>query len=409
MSQSKSPRKNWCVTSWPLKGAPSIEEFMTEHGPRGTGLIVYAAGQQETTASGGLHYQWWFQLKTKKRFTALVGTQAKHILKSTWCHVEPCRGTEAENEEYVKKSDTGVQGTLYQEGEFTKQGKASEMTEIVEEIKDGADWADLYENHASFIIRGHHSNAIIHAFGYLQPAPQQETFELSSWPQTDGWGQAKAWLEGNRKTTLLLCGPPGCGKTRWAMSLNIDGKPTHLACTLDDLKLLNANHSAVCLDDFDDVLHDMGNSSLTQLFDRQVDVSVKCRFNDARITRNTAMIVCSNHNLEPLLDRHPGLPRRVTLVHVKAWKMPNEEEEAVVEVKSFDEQEANQVAEEEAEDAKNQAHEDLDDEVEEPAPVLVRANAQVWTRHSSQTSSRKRKRSANEELVSTQESELSDD
>ena len=192
-----TPRKNWCVTGWLDKGAISPKEFMDKHGPRGTGQVVYAAGQQEETKSQKRHYQWWFQLKTKKRFTALIGNKPKHFLKLGTCHLTPCRGTEEENEEYVKKSESGVEGTLYQEGEFSKVGRPTKhMEEIVELVRSGSGWNEIYEDHAEFVMTGHHSNSISHAMNYIKPPADVETFNFDSWPTDKGWDLAKQWFEG---------------------------------------------------------------------------------------------------------------------------------------------------------------------------------------------------------------------
>lgn len=329
--------KNWCVTSRMSEGAPAPQAFWDQFGPEGTGRVAFMAGQFEISRNGQHHTQWWLQLTRRERFTTLVTNSKKQpkkpLFDSKCDHVEACLGTEEENEKYTKKSDTGVEGSLFSFGSFSVQGKSNSMKEVVEMISEGKGWDDLYDCHAEFIMRGHHASAIRHAITYLRPSAPVDTFEMTSWPKTGGWKEASAWATGDRKTTLLLCGPPGCGKTKWTQSLKLGGKATLVAQTKDDLKLLTGKHSLVCLDDWDEELAALGPAQLTQLFDRQIDVSVKCRYEDAYISRETAMVVCSNADLRWVLDIHPGVPRRTTLVHVEAWDMDSSLAETAAEAK----------------------------------------------------------------------------
>lgn len=397
MVKQSVARKNWCVTGWKDKGAVSPEQFMDKYGPRGTGEVVYAAGQEEETKQQKRHYQWWFQLKKPKRFTALIGKKPKHFLKVGTCHIEPCKGTEEENEEYVKKSETGVAETLYQEGEFQKLGGGTKhMEEIVEMCREGAGWDAIYAEHAEFVMTGHHANSINHAMNYIQPAQVTEKFGMSSWPQDKGWDLATTWAKGDKLTTLILMGPAGCGKTKWAESLFFDDKPTLVCQTKDDLKKLNSKFSAVCLDDWDEELGELGPAQLTQLFDRHRDVSIKCRYNDAQIPKGTPMVVCSNNDLTWLTGKHAGVERRTTFVMVEAWDM-------AAAIKLAAEARMNQLVAD-GEDKEDKHDDDSDakmiafqDEVddalndEDEAGELERQDAEAgWTMH---TSGKKRKRS----------------
>ncbi len=418
MAVAKNPKltKNWCVTSWIDKGAQTLQHHWATHGPEGTDYIQYIAGQEEICPETGKHhYQWWFQCTRRRRFTAIA-----KILQSGIHSFRPCDGTEADNEKYCKKSQTGVANTLFSEGHFSVQGKPTTMALIVESLKEGDSFQQLYEDHAEYIIRGHHATAIQHAVPFLAPVPETEQFPLHTWPTTGGWAQATAWFEGNRKTTLLLSGPPGCGKTKWCESLKLNGKATLVAQTVDSLKQLAPKYSVLCLDDWDENLHEMGGARLTQLFDRQVDVYVKCRYEDALIPRSTAVIVCNNDDLAWTREQHPGVQRRTTLVHVEAWDMKAETTSSSdTEIEDFKEGDysphsRNQWAElalegqsieayydaiaqaelqteglPQATDEKAQEPDGLDDFVHIP---LVRSNARVWRSMSATASHRKRKR-----------------
>lgn len=314
-------RKNWCMTSRPDNGAPTPANFWAEHGPDGTGRVVYMAGQTEVSENGVRHYQWWLQLGKRERFTTLVTNETGTIFDSKHDHVEPCEGTEEQNEKYTKKTKTSVDGTVFTFGHFSVQGKSDKMDEIVEMIRQGAGWDELYAAHATYITKGHHAAAIRHMMVYIRPSSPADTFDLASWPTTGGWKEAMAWSRGDRLKTLLLCGPPGCGKTKWCQSLKLEGRETLVAQTKDDLKRLVGKHSLICLDDWDEELIELRGALVTQLMDRQIDISVKCRYEDAHISRGTAMVVCSNDDLAWVLNKHPGVPRRVQLVHVEAWDM----------------------------------------------------------------------------------------
>lgn len=415
--------KNWCVTSWIHKGAQPLEVHWKTHGPSGTRWIQYLAGQEELCPeTGRRHYQWWFQTVKRVRFSAVL-----KLLPGSIHHLTPCDGTEEDNEKYVKKSETGIEGTVKVFGSFSTQGKPNTMGLIVEQMRDGAKWEELYSEHAEYIMKGHHAAAIQHAEPFLAPVQETEQYPLSSWPTTGGWAKAKAWLEGNRKTTLLLCGPPGCGKTKWCVSLKLNDKATFVAHTLDSLKQLAPKYSVLCLDDWDECLQEMGGAQLTQLFDRQIDVSVKCRFHDATIPRGTAVIVCSNDDLSWTAQKHPGVHRRTTIVHVEAWDMP--EDDSAINEHKFTDLQCSEILNDMKEGIEDHSphsirqweeerdpfqgieayyralaaaehredtiaeHEARDDE---PPPVLRRSNAQiVWSQHSTADAPRnKRKRSA---------------
>jgi len=415
-----------------------LEDHWATYGPDGSNFINYIAGQEEICPdTGRTHYQWWFQARKRVRFT-----QVAKLLPGRIHHITACDGSEEANEKYTKKSETGVEGTLFSAGAFSTQGKPTNMSVIVDLIKKGASYYQLYEQEAEFILRGHHANAITHAIPYLRPPPTTQVFNLNTWPTTGGWDLARKWADGDHKTTLLLWGPPGSGKTKWVHSLMLDGKPTLVIQTRDGLKTLTSKYSTLALDDWDEALSKMGDSELTNLFDRQVDVSLSCRFNDAVIPRNMAVVVVSNMDPDWLLHRHPGIPRRVTLVKVEDWDKSeslacdeklaqfdgtppagcaegddddkHEEysphsmaewrggarsQEGIEDYyKRLAEAEHREDTIEEAAAREDEIDDTLDDEV--PGP-LVRADAQVWSSLSSADAprSRKRKKPATPEII----------
>ena len=186
--------------------------------------------------------------------------------------------------------------------------------------------------------------------------------------------------------------------------MNFNDKPTLVCQTKDDLKKLNSNYGAVCLDDWDEELAGLGGAQVTQLFDRFRTVSIRCRYTDAVIEKGVPMIVCSNNDMNWVKNIHPGVDRRVTLVRVEAWDMAQRIAEAaerrIAELKEEEHDgkhdDSDNKMEEfqlEIEAALNEDAEDEDFMPPPPSPPqLQRANAETnWTQMSS-SSLGKRKR-----------------
>ncbi len=112
--------RNWCFTDFDLLDWSKI--FKREEDIR---YICW--GLETCPQTKKKHYQGWIQIDKKKRLGGM-----KKVCQSKKLHLEACRGTEGQNEKYCQKDN------LYKkEGEFTTQGKRTDLDELKKIIDRG--------------------------------------------------------------------------------------------------------------------------------------------------------------------------------------------------------------------------------------------------------------------------------
>jgi len=127
--------RNWCFTDFELLDWSKIYGQSED--------IRYICWGEETCPNTKKkHYQGWIQISKKKRLNGM-----KKVCQSKKIHLEACRGTEGQNELYCQKDN------LYkQKGEFTTQGKRTDLDELKKIIDNGGTLKDIAdENFKSFI------------------------------------------------------------------------------------------------------------------------------------------------------------------------------------------------------------------------------------------------------------------
>lgn len=172
--------KNYCGTAFKL----SIDDF----GVASLSHFTYCKYALEICPkTGRKHVQWWGQSRRQ------IST-----LRIAFGHTDECKGTPADNDEYVSKS-----GTVITHGEFNeqyqrprgckKQGERNDLKLMIEDIKNGADEKTIMEAYPGNYIR---MNRTIR--------------EL-----IDRWGPNLARRD-TKRIVHMLVGPAGSGKTRMA-------------------------------------------------------------------------------------------------------------------------------------------------------------------------------------------------
>jgi len=127
--------RNWCFTDFELLDWSKIYEACDD--------IRYVCWGTETCPkTKKKHYQGWIQIEKKKRLGGI-----KKLCQSKKIHIEACRGTESDNDKYCQKDN------LYsKKGEFTTQGKRTDLDELKKIIDRGGTLKDIAdENFTAFI------------------------------------------------------------------------------------------------------------------------------------------------------------------------------------------------------------------------------------------------------------------
>ena len=170
--------KNWCFTDFELLDWAKIY--------RETDDIKYICwGEEICPQTRKKHYQGWIQIVNKKRLGGI-----KKVCRSKKLHLEACRGSEGQNQVYCQKDN------LYkQKGEFTTQGKRTDLDELKKIIDKGGTLEDIAnENFAAFI----QYNRGFQEYKRIVDKSRRKCFRIVK--------------------TIHIHGETGLGKTRAAMS-----------------------------------------------------------------------------------------------------------------------------------------------------------------------------------------------
>lgn len=165
--------------------------------------------EEKCPTTGRTHIQWWGQS------TRQVGT-----LRHKFGHVEECKGTPEQNEAYVSKPESHVQGP-FKFGEISEdyvkpkrsgagQGTRTDLKRMLEDIKNGADEKTIMENYTGDYLR---MNRTIREM-------------------IDRWGPDHS-LRTIPREVIWIVGKSGCGKTTYA----------HNCCTTDKYVLSNQDNT----------------------------------------------------------------------------------------------------------------------------------------------------------------------
>lgn len=160
--------------------------------PHATGAIRYIVCQKEV--GGNTHRQHWqgyVQMTSPQRASAV-----RRHLNCTWAWVKPAAGTPQQARAYCTKADTRMDGCVpFEDGTLVEQGKRVDLDAVAEMAREGRSLAAIAEEHPATFMRYH---AGITRFAQLIAGAERST-------------QRRPDLE-----VIVICGPPGTGKSRWA-------------------------------------------------------------------------------------------------------------------------------------------------------------------------------------------------
>lgn len=160
--------------------------------PVAGGRLRYIVCQREVGGNTGReHWQGYVQLDSPQRAAAV-----RRILGCDWAWIKPARGTPAQARAYCTKEDTRREGDVpHESGTMVDQGKRVDLDAVAEMSRSGATLAAIADAHPGTFMRYH---AGISKFHQLVA------------------GAARSTMRREALEVIVVCGPPGTGKSRFA-------------------------------------------------------------------------------------------------------------------------------------------------------------------------------------------------
>lgn len=138
-SKTFKQSRNWCFTTF------KEVEFVNIYN-KYTDIIRYiCVGDEICPKTKNKHYQGWVQFVNKKTMGGV-----KRIFSDKSMHLEPCRGSEFDNDKYCKKDNNFIQ-----HGKFIIQGQRTDLEEIKNKIDNLEPMINIANDYFSDYIRYH--------------------------------------------------------------------------------------------------------------------------------------------------------------------------------------------------------------------------------------------------------------
>lgn len=170
--------RKWCFSDFELLDMTSIYDSQKD-------IIRYLCyGEELCPKTKKKHYQGWIQFFNQKRLSAV-----KKAFGTKKLHLEPCNGTEEQNDLYCKKD-----GVFHEFGKFVTQGARTDLEHVKQMLTERKPMLEVANAHFGDFIRYHRG-----FYKYDQLLCQEQT---------------KAF---RKVKVILLRGTTGKGKTRLAM------------------------------------------------------------------------------------------------------------------------------------------------------------------------------------------------
>lgn len=282
-----NPSRHFCWTLFAEDDVPLDSSKVLEACEEDEATTFVVFQEEECPDTQRRHFQGYIEFKHTVRYSKL-----KNLLGRT-VHCERRRGTQQQAIAYCSKDDTRVAGPFTWGTPAPGKGARQDLVAFRDDIRSGKRIRDLVEDHPSLCAK----------------YPKFIDMVRRSLPRS----------EFIKREVILCVGPPGCGKTRFA----IDTYPDVFATPLGGGMWMDGydRHDTVLLDDFMGRGSKLGLADLLRLLDGYpVQVPVKGGFTQWHPSR---IIVTSNYPPTEWYDwsrREPSyraLGRRFTLV--KSW------------------------------------------------------------------------------------------
>ena len=175
-NNKKKRSRNYCFTDHKME---DIEAYKNIKNCR-----YILIGKEVGKKTEKTHWQGFIQFETQTTFKAVKKRLPDGV------HIEACVGTAKQNQKYCKKEGN----ILLEEGEMKTQGQRTDLKEVFEKIKKNVPMIQIAEEYPGDFVRYHGG------FKEYRRLVQKEN------------------TKGFRKIDVeFICGPTGCGKTRYAV------------------------------------------------------------------------------------------------------------------------------------------------------------------------------------------------
>lgn len=179
------------------------------------------------------------------------------------------------------------------------QGKRTDLDDVIEDIKDGMDMQDIWENHPNVMIK--YSKGVELYNEKIHPVVEKSKYSLKDFK----------WPELSLDKPTILWGDAGIGKTEFALA---HFKNALMVRHMDDLGKLTTRHDGIVFDDMS-FMH-MPRESHLHLLDERTS-SIHIRYKTATIPGDMKRIFTTNiegGEIVKLDDK--AVKRRVKVIHL---------------------------------------------------------------------------------------------
>lgn len=300
-----------------------------------------------------------------------------------WSNKPADRSVE-ENDRYCDKDDDEHKRLEPPErfGLATQQGKTSELTLVVQALKDPkTTMHDISINYTRCHIL--HGVGILNTMNTMHIKTEVPRFKVNTFPPP--W--SKDLADDLKTHTVVIGGITGCGKTEFAIAfLHETGGPVLKIDTDDAVKRFDPkiHTGGLVFDDVDDLFSNLSRERRIKMVEQDRSVTIKIRYLDIEIPAHTRKIFTTNAIDLSIFTGSPAVARRVKIRMVEP----------------FDKNPADELTEEDEEKKHDAAAAPafislLSDDDEKPG-VLVRTEAQYLQLPEQRAEGQEEKQSANE-------------
>jgi hypothetical protein len=295
------------VWTWTLNNYTETEltflKRLTEELPPAIKYLCF--GLEVGPESGTPHLQGFTRFKDSIRIT-----KVKRLLGSPRFHLEKTKRSDTENKLYCSKTrpeDQTPNEEFFEAGRMKSQGQRTDLEAVQQMIRDGVSDREIAEQAFPLWVRYRSSFQAYRALTSISPTTV--TYTLGDFPAT--W---QTLTDFDFKQSLIIWGPPGVGKTTFAIAL----LQTPLVVShIDELKNFDPSiHSGIVFDDMS--FNHMPVSAQIHLTDTAFDRAIHIRYGLALIPRDTKKIFVTNEHNGAIfnLDSSYGVKRRVSIHHL---------------------------------------------------------------------------------------------